>query len=87
MASILEKAISIFAGNLNSGCSYLITAVAQECDMILRWASFRLYFISCIRFTCVTTSCKSKVVLTSPSSNQINHSMRIMFSDHLILNN
>jgi hypothetical protein len=27
MASIWEKASSILAGNLNSGCSYLITAV------------------------------------------------------------
>ena len=30
MASILEKAISILAGNLNSGHSYLITAVPAE---------------------------------------------------------
>ena len=27
MANIWEKGISILAGNLNSGCSYLITAV------------------------------------------------------------
>ena len=27
MANILEKAISIFMGNLNLGCSYLITTV------------------------------------------------------------
>ena len=30
MASIWEKAISILAGNLNSGCSYLITAVSRN---------------------------------------------------------
>ena len=30
MASISEKAISILAGNLNSGRSYLITAVQEE---------------------------------------------------------
>ena len=30
MASILEKATSILAENLNSGCSYLITAVLQN---------------------------------------------------------
>ena len=29
MANIWEKAISILAGNLNSGCSYLITTVDQ----------------------------------------------------------
>ena len=30
MASIGEKAISILAGNLNSGLSYLITTVTQN---------------------------------------------------------
>ena len=30
MTSICEKAVSILAGNLNSGCSYLITAVPME---------------------------------------------------------
>ena len=30
MASILEKAISILAGNLNSGRSYLITALPYD---------------------------------------------------------
>jgi len=32
MASIREKIISILAGNLNSGRSYLITAVRQGSD-------------------------------------------------------
>ena len=32
MASIWEKAISIFAGNLNSGRSYLITAVLYNLE-------------------------------------------------------
>ena len=35
MASIWEKAISILAGNLNSGCSYLITAVCYCANLML----------------------------------------------------
>ena len=35
MASILEKAILILAGNLNSGRSYLITAVT--CHLQKNW--------------------------------------------------
>ena len=31
MANISEKAISILAGNLNSGRSYLLTAVQKGC--------------------------------------------------------
>ena len=30
MAGIWEKAVSILAGNLNSDCSYLITAVQAD---------------------------------------------------------
>ena len=36
MASILEKAFSILAGNLNSGRSYLITAVHLESELELK---------------------------------------------------
>ena len=34
MTSIWEKAISILAGNLNSGRSYLITAVIETKDLL-----------------------------------------------------
>ena len=36
MASICEKAISIWAGNLNSGSSYLITTVNLESELELK---------------------------------------------------
>ena len=36
MASIWEKAISILAGNLNSSCSYLITAVLKNQNLYLK---------------------------------------------------
>ena len=44
MASILEKAISILAGNLNSRCSYLITTVKLETDLNSR----RTYLITAV---------------------------------------
>ena len=34
MASILEKAISILAGNLNSGRSYIITTVHKKVQVV-----------------------------------------------------
>ena len=40
MASISEKAISILAGNLNSGRSYLITAVCADQDLPAKRENF-----------------------------------------------
>ena len=37
MANISEKAISILAGNLNLGCSYLITTVQYPINHVLIW--------------------------------------------------
>ena len=42
MAGIWEKAISIFAGNLNSGCGYLITAVL----VLLKYVKARGLFVA-----------------------------------------
>ena len=57
MASIWEKAISILAGNLNSGRSYLITAVWKS----WKRSSLRLSQKSRISFHCSNTikNCKT----------------------------
>ena len=45
MASICLKAISILAGNLNSGRSYLITTVQIACRLI-----FKIFIDLCVFF-------------------------------------
>ena len=50
MANIWEKAITILAGDLNSGLSYLITAVQKKSLIWSKNANFKLKFYFCFLF-------------------------------------